>query len=47
LDELEIALMSLKRGKAAGFDGIYPVFIENVGARRWFSTSIKDWSNVR
>jgi hypothetical protein len=26
LDEIETALMSLKPGKAAGFDGIYPEF---------------------
>jgi hypothetical protein len=32
LDELETALMSLKPGKAAGFDGIHPKFIKNVGA---------------
>jgi hypothetical protein len=33
LDELETALMSLKPGKAAGFDGIYPKFIKNFGAQ--------------
>jgi hypothetical protein len=29
LDELETALMSLKLGKAAGFNGIHPEFIKN------------------
>jgi hypothetical protein len=33
LDELETALMSLKPGKAAGFDGIYPEFMKNFGAK--------------
>jgi hypothetical protein len=32
LDELETALMSLKPGKAAGFDGIHPEFIKKFGA---------------
>jgi hypothetical protein len=31
LDELETALMSLKPGKAAGFDGIHPEFMKNSG----------------
>jgi hypothetical protein len=32
LAELETALMSLKPGKVAGFDEIYPEFIKNFGA---------------
>jgi hypothetical protein len=33
LDEIETALISLKPGKAAVFDGIYPKFIKNFGAQ--------------
>jgi hypothetical protein len=29
LDDLETALMSLRPGKAAGFDGIYPEFLND------------------
>jgi hypothetical protein len=41
LDELETALMSLKPGKAAGFDGIYP---ENFGAqtKEWIISFMND-----
>jgi hypothetical protein len=44
LDELETALMSLKPGKAAGFDGIYPEFIKNVGAqtKQWIISFMND-----
>jgi hypothetical protein len=38
LDALETALMSLKPGKAAGSDGIYPEFIKN------FCAQTKEWS---
>jgi hypothetical protein len=44
LDELETALMSLKPGKAAGFDGIYPEFIKNIGAqtKEWIISFMND-----
>jgi hypothetical protein len=44
LDELETALMSLKTGKAAGFDGIYPEFIKNFGAqtKEWIISFMND-----
>jgi hypothetical protein len=44
LDELEIALMSLKPGKAAGFDGIYPEFMKNFGAqtKEWIISFMND-----
>jgi hypothetical protein len=44
LDELETALMSLKPGKAAGFDGIYPEFIKNFGAqtKEWIISFMND-----
>jgi hypothetical protein len=31
--ELEVDLKSVKPGKAAGFDGIFPEFIHNCGER--------------
>jgi hypothetical protein len=44
LDELETALMSLKPGKAAGFDGIYPKFIRNFGVqtKEWIISFMND-----
>jgi hypothetical protein len=44
LDELETALMSVKPGKAAGFDGIYPAFIKNFGAqtKEWIISFMND-----
>jgi hypothetical protein len=44
LDELETALMSLKPGKATGFDGIYPEFIINFGAqtKEWIISFMND-----
>jgi hypothetical protein len=44
MDELETALMSLKPGKAAGFDEIYPEFIKNFGAqtKEWIISFMND-----
>jgi hypothetical protein len=44
LDELETALMSLKPGRAAGFDGIYPEFMKNFGAqtKEWIISFMND-----
>jgi hypothetical protein len=44
LDELETALMSLKPGKAARFDGIYPEFMKNFGAqtKEWIISFMND-----
>jgi hypothetical protein len=41
LDELET---SLKPGKAAGFDGIYPEFIKDFGAqtKKWIISFVND-----
>jgi hypothetical protein len=32
-EELNTALLAVKSGKAAGFDGVYPKFIKNSGQR--------------
>jgi hypothetical protein len=32
-EELNTALLAVKYGKAAGFDGVYPEFIKNSGQR--------------
>jgi hypothetical protein len=44
LDELETALMSLKPGKTAGFDGKYPEFIQNFGVQtnEWIISFMND-----
>jgi hypothetical protein len=44
LDELDTALMSLKPGKAARFDEIYPEFIKNFGAqtKKWIISFMND-----
>jgi hypothetical protein len=34
LGELNTALLTIKPGKAAGFDGVYPEFIKNSGTRK-------------
>jgi hypothetical protein len=33
VEELETALLSVKPGKAAGLDGVYPEFIQNSGRK--------------
>jgi hypothetical protein len=33
MEDLNIALLSVKPGKAACFDGVYPEFIKNAGLR--------------
>jgi hypothetical protein len=33
IEELETALLSVKTGKAAGLDGVYPEFIKNFGRK--------------
>jgi uncharacterized protein YcbK (DUF882 family) len=33
IEELETALLSVKPGKAAGLDGVYPEFIKNSGRK--------------
>jgi hypothetical protein len=33
IEELNTALLAVKSGKAAGFDGVYPEFIKNSGQR--------------
>jgi hypothetical protein len=33
LAELDMALIAVKSGKAAGFDGVYPEFIKNSGTK--------------
>jgi hypothetical protein len=45
LDELETAWMSLKPGKAAGFDGIYHEFMKNFGAqtKEWIISFMNDF----
>jgi hypothetical protein len=44
LDELDTALMSLKPGKAVGFDEIHPEFIKNFGAqtKKWIISFMND-----
>jgi hypothetical protein len=39
VEELETALLSVKPGKTAGLDGVYPKFIKNSGRKTldgWF-----------
>jgi hypothetical protein len=48
-EELNTALLVVKSGKAAGFDGAYPEFIKNSGSRtkEWivalFNDILKSW----
>jgi hypothetical protein len=43
-EELNTALLTVKSGKTAGFDGVYPEFIKNSGQRtkEWFVALFND-----
>jgi len=43
-EEIQIGQISVKTGKAAGLDGIHPVFLENCGpnTRKWLADFFSD-----